>query len=274
MQFAKYQGAGNDFVLLAATEAPPDWPALARRLCDRHFGVGGDGLLLLDEAGGQLRMRMFNPDGTEDMCGNGLRCLAFHAHRLGLTSGDAFVIETLAGPRRCRLLEAEAHRAVVWTEMGRADLRPEAVPMKFPGAQAVNYPLKVGGETLTATSLSTGTAHTVIFGPPPDEARFQRLSPLIETHALFPERTSVLWAEPLSRSRLRVRIWERAVGETLACGTDAAAVAVAARVQGLADSPVEIVSAGGTLAVEVAEDLAVALSGPAVHLYDGAVTLE
>jgi diaminopimelate epimerase len=261
--FHKMQGAGNDFIVVRGDEH--DWSALAPALCDRHRGIGSDGILVAlpsDNAG--VRMRMYNPDGTEDECGNGLRCLVRYAHELGLINYPAFSVETLSGIRACEILAS----GLVRTELGRADLRPSAVPVNWPKGNALGFPLRIGAEEVEAYSLSTGTAHTVIFDMP-DEERFQRLSPRIEVHRLFPERTSILWAKMESKERARVRIWERGVGETLACGTGAAAVAAAAYVTERSGPRVEVTSRGGTLTVEVSDDLDITLTGPAQFVFEG-----
>jgi diaminopimelate epimerase len=266
--FTKMQGAGNDFIVVQGAEH--DGSRLAPALCDRHFGIGADGLLVaLPSEKAAVRMRMFNPDGTEDECGNGLRCLALYALRRGLVDTPEFTVETLCGIRSVRVEDWPGPKATVTTDLGRASLEAADVPARFPG-RAIGVPLEVGGETLTVHSLSTGTAHTVIFETP-DEARFQRLSPLIEHHPAFPERTSVLWTEVRSRDRARVRIWERGAGETLACGTGAAAVAVAAFVSGRTDPRVQVTSAGGTLTVDVSDSLDLRLTGPAAFVFEGAV---
>src|SRR5688572_4968958 len=187
IRFQKMQGAGNDFIVVRGEEH--DWSALAPALCERHKGIGADGILVaLPSEKGDLRMRMFNPDGTEDECGNGLRCICLYARELGLVKERFFKVQTLSGIRACEVLETEGSPQVR-TELGRADLRPSAVPVEWPEGNALGFPLRIGAEMLDAYSLSTGTAHTIIFGIP-DEARFQRLSPRIEVHKLFPERTS------------------------------------------------------------------------------------
>jgi diaminopimelate epimerase len=262
-------GAGNDFVVLAADAAPPEaWPVLSRRLCDRHFGAGGDGLLVaLPSTVADVRMRMFNPDGTEDECGNGLRCLALFAVNTGLVSGETFAVETISGVKGARV-DGQGKRATVTLEFGHADLAPAAVPTLLAGDLALGIPLEVAGELLTIHPLSTGTAHTVIFERP-DEDRFSRLSPLLELHPAFPERTSVMWTEVLSPEYARVRIWERGAGETLACGTGACAVAVAGKLTGRTGARVAVESRGGTLTVEVGDDLSLRLTGPAEQVYEG-----
>ncbi len=320
MRFTKMQGVGNDFVLLNGHDLPlnADLPALARQLCARHFGIGADGLLVValtppadgrpspasqarvrqfglllpspasaGEGGAQapgegLLMRMFNPDGSEDMCGNGLRCVGLWAHRAGWLNGTRqFTVQTKEGPRRVQInsVSEDGQSGVLTVDMGVPRLLPQEVPFcGARGAEAViRYPLTVGGEVVPITAVSTGSTHTVIFGDaPPDEDTFQRLSPLIETHPLFPERTSVLWATPRGGSEIAVRIWERGAGETLGCGTGACAVAVAARLVGLADTdaPLDIISKGGTLTIDWPGGNAdIAMTGPAVVVFEGTLAL-
>ena len=265
--FTKMHGAGNDFIVVSGSER--DWPAMAPALCDRRAGAGADGILVaLPSSAADLRMRMFNPDGTEDECGNGLRCLALYAVRRGMAPGPAFTIETLGGTKAVRVDDPGGRDARVTAKMGRADLSPAAIPALFPGETGIGQEIEAGGERLKVNCLSTGTAHTVIFEMP-DEARFLRLSPLLETHPHFPERTSVIWTEVLDPSRARVRIWERAAGETLACGTGACAAAVAAYVTGRSGPRLAVESLGGVLDVEVGDDLSLQLSGPAAFVYEG-----
>jgi diaminopimelate epimerase len=184
-----------------------------------------------------------------------------------------FRVETLSGIRYLQVEDGGGPVARVKATMGRAVLDPAAIPARFPGPNALGVPLEVDGETLKVHSLSTGTAHTVIFETP-DEERFQRLSPLIEHHPAFPERTSVLWTEAPHPKGLRVRIWERGAGETLACGTGACAAAVAAWLAGETVRRVEVVSRGGVLEVEVGLELDLWLTGPAAFVYEGEWPLE
>jgi diaminopimelate epimerase len=264
--FAKMQGACNDFVVVRGDEH--DWSRLAPQLCDRHFGIGSDGILVaLPSHRADVRMRMYNPDGTEDECGNGLRCLALFALAEGLVSGSEFHVETVSGIKRVTVAR-NGVTALVTADMGKPQLAPSAVPVTVPGADALGIPLEVGGENLTGHVLSTGTAHTVIFEEVSDE-RFQRLSPLLEHHPLFPERTSVMWSAPAGPDRFRLRIWERGVGETLACGTGACAVAAAAFLSGQAGPIIQVESRGGELRVEVADDLSLRMTGPAAYVFRG-----
>jgi diaminopimelate epimerase len=265
--FAKMQGAGNDFIVVRGEEQ--DWSALAPQICARHFGIGSDGILVaLPSERAEVRMRMYNPDGTEDDCGNGIRCLALFAAAEGMVSGSEFRIETLSGIKEIRLDRLGATAASVSVGMGVPSLAPAAIPALVGGEHALGFPLPVEGEALDAYSVYTGTAHTVLFEEV-DEARFRRLSPLLEHHPVFPERTSVLWSHPLGPDRFGVRIWERGVGETFACGTGACAIALAAHLTGRSGRRVEVVSKGGTLTIDVAEDLALRMTGPAAFVYRG-----
>jgi diaminopimelate epimerase len=283
MRFTKMQGVGNDFVVLDAETLPvdADLPGLALTLCDRHFGVGADGLLVVarDVPDAAFSMRMFNPDGSEDMCGNGLRCVGLWAYRAGwVQTHQPFGVATKEGMKALEILDvAEGGRAgTLRVGMGLPKFQPAEIPFCGGGEDVIGYPLPVGKDVYHITALNTGSTHAVIFGVvPPDEQTFQRVSPLIETHPLFPARTSVLWATPQGDSTVQVRIWERGVGETLGCGTGACAVGVAARLYdtvGMGDvrSPVKVVSRGGTL--EIAWDgdgSPVVMTGPAEIVFDG-----
>jgi diaminopimelate epimerase len=276
MRFVKMHGAGNDFVLplIPESDLPLPPPELARALCRRHLGIGADGMLLAGvptRRGAELRMRMFNPDGTEDECGNGLRCFALHAVEHGLVATRSFAVETLKGIRRCKVHSGPQGAADVSVELGVASTRPEDVPTLLSWEPAPGSPgalVSVEGEHVAAYPISTGTAHLVIFDTP-NEQRFQRLSPLLEHHPAFPERTSVLWVEMLSPAAARVRIWERGVGETLACGTGACAVAAVARLTGRSGTEVAVTSPGGTLLVQTGPDLRLTLTGPARTVFHG-----
>lgn len=279
--FVKMQGIGNDFVVLDALAHPElrasDFAALALEMCARGFGIGADGLLLLDEAeawaqGCEVRMRMWNPDGSEDMCGNGLRCVARLAHARGYV-GENFTVQTLAGPRRAYMDEAN-----VRVEMGAPRWDAASIPLdtRFIDGDPQRYFLDLDGEKIgPLCSVSTGSTHTVFFSDEQSIARdFERLSPQLELHPAFPERSSILWAQVLADGELSVRIWERGVGETLACGTGACAVAVAAMKLGLIDAQMARVrSRGGVLEIAWAhkaegEGAMIWKSGPARVVFE------
>ena len=287
MHFTKMQGIGNDFVVVDGDDLPPQMllPDLAVQTCDRKFGIGADGLLVVarEVPGAAFRMRMFNPDGSEDMCGNGLRCVSLYALRAGWLAGRTeFIVAVKGGTRNVRLLDVarDGRSAALGVDMG-APRFPGWKPspnaeVYTTGMRVIGYPLVIEGETFYITVVDTGSIHTVIFGTvPPDEATFQRISPLIENHPLFPHRTSVLWATPQGDSTVMVRIWERGVGETLGCGTGACAVGVAAQLyqgdgMGLFEQTVDVVSKGGTLRTTwPGEGAPIDMIGPAQIVYDG-----
>jgi len=281
MRFTKMQGVGNDFVVIDAAERPANisLSELAIQTCDRKFGIGADGLLVVSREpadGAAFRMWMFNPDGSEDMCGNGLRCVSLWAHSAGwLGNKMQFTVATKEGVRDVQALEVsgDGRSANFGVDMGVPQFAPERLPFCAPGeARIVQYPLTVDGETFPITTVNTGSTHTVIFGPQPDEETFQRISPLIENHPLFPERTSVLWATPAGSGTIAIRIWERGAGETLGCGTGACAVGVAAVLNGCTEvnTQTDIVSKGGTLRITwPGEDAPVDMVGPAHIVYSG-----
>ncbi len=272
LPFTKMHGIGNDFIVLDCLRFPIsddlDFAALAEAMCDRHFGIGGDGLLSLEPStdGNEARMRMWNPDGSEDMCGNGLRCVALLAHTRGYV-GEGFQIQTLAGTRRATVTDP----GMVRVSMGAPDFSPRNVPI------ARTEPLIEGTIELNGhhfehvTSLSTGSTHTVIFSETAvDEATFAGWSPRLELAPLFPLRTSIMWAHPLGSNHFEVRIWERGAGETLACGTGACAVAVAARITQRAEGAVTVRSRGGELLVEWDEiQNQIWKTGPAKEVFEG-----
>lgn len=248
LRFVKVQSLGNDFVLVRAEEvAGLDLPALAIRLCERRFGVGSDGLLVSEVASRILiRQRMFNPDGTEDFCGNGLRCTARRALDLGEVA-DAFEFEHLGRVIPARGL-ADGR---IETALPPADWSPEGVPTTL-NRPWFDLPIEVEGWTGRVSVLSTGSAHLVAFVERlPDDALFESVSPRLEHHEAFPERVSVMWAENPSPGTLRLRVWERGVGETLACGTGSAATACAyARKTGHLGQ-VKVVNPGGELVFDM-----------------------
>lgn len=246
--FVKVQSLGNDFVLVRAEDVVGlNLPELAIRLCERRFGVGSDGLLVYEVASrGLILQRMFNPDGTEDFCGNGLRCTARRALDLGEVD-EAFEFEHLGRVIPARGL-ADGRIA---TTLPPAVWSPEGVPTTL-DRPWFDLPIEVEGWSGRVSVLSTGSAHLVAFVDRlPDDASFEAVSPQLENHPAFPERVSVMWAENPSPGTVKLRVWERGVGETLACGTGSAATASAyARLTGF-KGPVRIVNPGGELVFEV-----------------------
>ena len=279
LKFTKMHGAGNDYVVVDARAQERDWASLALRLADRHFGVGSDGLLLVAPSSiADVRMRMFNPDGSEaEMCGNGIRCFAkFVLERDIARPGDGVLsVETGAGVLTVipHLEQGRVVRAQV--DMGPPRLRPEEVPVRLPEGAAthgplIDYPLTLDGRTLAVTCLSMGNPHAVAFIQEPiEEFPLERLGPQVEHHPLFPNRVNFEVANVLEPGQVHMRTWERGAGETLACGTGACAVAVAARLKGLIGEQVDIELLGGLLTVRWDGQGPVWLEGPAEEVFEG-----
>lgn len=260
MRFAKWHGLGNHY-LIVEREAwrLPLSAARARRICDPHFGVGGDGILELSSEGGTPRMTVWNPDGSHaESCGNGIRMVARYLDADGRLPADGRVL-TDAGPVRVQTLPGGRVRV----DMGRA---------RFPAGEG-REGLQVDGERVELAEVSMGNPHAVIEHPAPAEV-VERLGPVIETAERFPERTNVEFVRAEGPSELTMRVWERGVGETLACGTGACAAAVAGVRLGGLTSPVTVHLAGGDLEVAVADDLEVTMTGPAEEIYRGELSPE
>ena len=282
LQFSKYQGLGNDFLIVEGRQGQlpdaisnPD-PAWVRRICDRRFGVGGDGLILAlpPQAEGELRMRILNADGSEaEMCGNGIRCLARY---LADTDGDApgrrWDIETLAGMIRPELM-ADGQLRV---DMGPPFLTSEGIPTTLmPEDGLPQGVLLLEGEQLKVAAVGMGNPHVVV--PVDDLASipFDAWGAALEVHPAFPAKTNVHFLQVHSRERLEIRVWERGAGPTLACGTGACATLVAAVLLGLADDCAEVVLPGGPLMIEWRDRTgSVLMTGPAEAVFDGVLTPE
>jgi diaminopimelate epimerase len=275
MRFTKWQGTGNDFVLLEAQAEEHDWPRLARAMCDRHFGVGADGLLLLLPSElADLRMRMFNPDGSEaEMCGNGLRCLVRHAVDRGLARprDERLRVDTGAGVLTAESLSEKGRERWVRVGMGCPRFAPAEIPVLTDAEPPIrNLSLAVNGQIVSVTCLSMGNPHAVHF-----HARavatypLERVGPMVETHPLFPQRANFEVARVLNRELIEARVWERGAGATLACGSGASAVMVAARLHNLVEDRVEVRLPGGTLLLEWDGESEVYLSGPAERVFTG-----
>ncbi len=281
LAFTKMQGVGNDFIVVdGRAYRDLDWSALAIELCDRKFGIGADGLLVLDETRlADIMMRMYNPDGTPDVCGNGLRCLARYAVERGVVADDTLRMATLAGVRAARMeREPTGEIAAVTVSMGQPRFDPPSIPMQVVADRVIDYPLELDPDTvLPITALSTGSTHAVTFVEMlPDDLRFLAISPLVENHPLFPDRTSLMWCRVEGPERLRLRIWERGVGETWGCGTGACAAAVAAILHGYAaeGTPVTVASRGGELIIRWREGEAMEMTGPAAFVFEGFYRLD
>ncbi len=278
MNFVKMHGAGNDYVVLDAPEGRVRRPgALARRMCDRRFGVGADGLILLLPSGkADLRMRMFNPDGSEaEMCGNGIRCLGKLAHERGYVSTTEFTVETKGGVKDLKLLRVGGRVARLEVGMGAPVLERRLIPVTGRGRRCLGETLRVRDWKLTINCLSMGNPHCVIFlqdlpgAGDLSEFPVAEVGSQIEGQRMFPQRTNVNFAQVVSPSRVRVRTHERGAGETLACGTGASATVVAGVLAGRLARRVWVEALGGRLRVRWPEGDQVYLAGPAETVFEG-----
>lgn len=276
LKLSKLHATGNDFLVVAALDGPaPVDAALARALCDRRTGVGADGVLTLSAAPiGSLadcRMTLHNADGgTAEMSGNGIRCLAAVAARHGLGTHEELVVETGAGSRGL-LLHRDPSGAVVWAEvdMGSASFEPTAIPVL--ADTPFDLVIHVDGLELRGDAISMGNPHLVVPVADPDTVPLERIGPVLEWDPRFPQRTNVEVVGPAGPSTLRMRVWERGVGETRSCGTGACAVAVAAHRRGLVGDEVQVLVPGGALSIRVGPT--VRLGGPVVHVAEIEVSL-
>ena len=272
MRFAKAHGLGNDFVLVEKSSCPPDAAPWARRLCDRHEGIGGDGVLVYAVEPGRVRMRLINADGSDaEISGNGVRCLAAWAVSRGLVP-LRHVVETTPGPRPVVVEPLDAGHYRVATDLGPAILDSQAIPVSLdpPRDRVIDHPLVAAGEKVRVTATSLGNPHCAVFmDTSPDDTRLARLGPALEAHPFFPRKTNVEFVSVLSRNEIRVRFWERGVGPTRASGTGAASAAVAAIIKGLADRKLRVVCDGGVLEVEWPEGGNVQQVGVVEVLFEG-----
>ncbi|MFI5183349.1 MAG: diaminopimelate epimerase [Vicinamibacteria bacterium] len=272
MRFAKAQGLGNDFLLIERELAPGDAAAWARRLCDRHEGIGADGLILYGVEGGEVAMRLINADGGDaEISGNGLRCVAAYAFRQGWVPAR-HVVKTAAGPRAVEVAPALGSRFRVRANLGEPILGSREIPAALdpPRSPVVDYPLDVGGRIVAVTVTSLGNPHCALFfDVPVVDAVILSLGPEIERHPLFPRNTNVEFVTVVSPRELRVRFWERGVGYTRASGTGAASAAVAAVITGRASRTVRVLCDGGVLDVEWPEGGSVRQVGDAELLFEG-----
>jgi len=281
MKFTKLQGSGNDFVLLEAEESRRDWPQLAIAMCDRHFGIGADGLLLvLPSKKADFKMRMIDPDGSEaEACGNGLRCLVKYVLEKGLVKKTTrkMTVETIAGLRKAEPEGKERGVASIKVSMGEPRFGIGDIPVVIePGGELVDikmmlgYPLTIANTNLLLNLVSMGNPHAVYFWQHPvSEFPLSRLGTKVENLPIFPNRVNFEVARVISRREIEARVWERGAGETLACGSGACAIAVAAYLNGYINNKVDIKLPGGALGVEWDGAGEVYLSGPAEIVFNG-----
>lgn len=273
-KFVKMQGAGNDYIYFDCFGGEPeDIPALAVRLSDRHKGIGGDGLVLICRSDvADAKMRMFNADGSEgNMCGNAIRCVGKYLYDENVCRKEELSVETKSGIKYLRLYIENGKVRRVRVDMGKADFDPKSLPVLLEG-EAVDRPVKIAGGLHRITCVSMGNPHCVLFEDP-DGADLERIGPLFENAPLFPERVNTEFVKVIGKNALKMRVWERGSGETMACGTGACAAAAAACACGKCDAAQDILVKlrGGDLVIHVGET--VFMTGEAEKVFSGEVEI-
>lgn len=277
MKFTKMQGLGNDYVYVNCfKENVNDTSAAAKFVSNRHFGVGSDGLVLImpsDKA--DFRMRMFNPDGSEaEMCGNAIRCVGKYVYDNNLTDKTTVEIETLAGVKVLDMTLKNGEVSLIKVDMGQPELKPYKIPVKSSKELFVSEPLILDGKTWEVTCVSMGNPHAVTFVANVDEFPIEQIGPKMENHSFFPERINAEFVQIIDKKNLKMRVWERGAGETLACGTGACAVLVASVLNDISARKATIKLLGGNLIVEWNQtNNHVFMTGPAVKVFDGEIKI-
>jgi diaminopimelate epimerase len=280
MKFTKMQGAGNDYIYIDARSMDQDWPSLSRAISDRHFGVGSDGIILIqDSDAADLKMSMFNADGSEgEMCGNGIRCFTKYVIEHGIIRlpEAAVTVETLAGIRSVVPIYQGEQVTGARVSMGLPRFRPDEIPVSLDPAMGqvkapiLKYPIQPGDFRLLVSFVSMGNPHAVTFiDQPVEEFPLHNIGPLVERHPMFPRRVNFEIVNAQDEGHLTARVWERGSGETMACGTGACAIGVASRLLGYTGDRVDITLPGGTLTIEWEGEGEVYLEGPAEEVFSG-----
>ncbi len=276
--FTKMHGAGNDYVYVNCfKEKLKNINETAKAVSDRHFGIGSDGLVLIrpsDKA--DFRMDMYNSDGTQaEMCGNATRCVGKYVHDKGLTDKTEITLETLAGIKILKLnLNDAGEVETVEVNMGSPEIVPKNIPINSDLDRFIQEPVTVDGREYRVTGVSMGNPHAVTFIDDTDSLEIEKLGPKFENHPLFPKRINTEFAQIVDRKTIKMRVWERGAGETLACGTGACATLVAANLSDLVDDEADLALLGGTLHIRWdKEENNIYMTGPARFVFDGIITV-
>ncbi len=277
LAFTKMHGCANDYVYISCFDQPVhDFSELAVDLSDRHTGIGGDGVIFICPSKiADAQMRMFNLDGSEGkMCGNGVRCVAKFVYDSGIAQKEVLRIETLSGIKTCRVHLENGLVSAVTVDMGKAQLVPGEIPVLFEGERVVAQPVEIGGQRYAITCVSMGNPHCVVFGGDPDTLDLEQIGPHFEYFDRFPERINTEFIEVVDRHTLKMRVWERGSGETMACGTGACAAVVAACLNGYCGKgeDVRVLLRGGTLTIRYTDD-GVWMTGNADTVFTGVVEI-
>ncbi len=270
-------GLGNDYIYINCFDTVIESPeTLAITLSDRHFGIGGDGIVLIMPSSiADAKMRMFNLDGSEGkMCGNAIRCVAKYLYDNTIVAKEELTIETLSGVKTLSLYIENGLVEKVKVDMGKAELIPEKIPVLLEGESIIASPITVGTENYEITCVSMGNPHCVVFCHDVDNVKLSEIGPLFEHNALFPDRINTEFIEVVERNRLKMRVWERGSGETLACGTGACASAVAAVLNGHCEknSDIDVELLGGVLTIHYTDDT-VFMTGSCTKVFEGTINI-
>lgn len=270
MKVTKMHGLGNDFIVFHDSQgATRDYTKLAQQLCDRHTGIGADGLVIVTDSDvADVRMRIVNADGSEaEMCGNGIRCFAKYAYEHGHITSEAFTIETLAGIMKPALTVENGIVTLVTVDMGKPSFASSHIPMNVDLPKVIDYTIDVDGTPTVVSSVLLGVPHTEVFVDDVTAVPLTTLGPKIETNPIFPRKTNVNFVQVVDNSHIKVRTWERGAGATLACGTGSCASAVMACEKGLTGREVDVELYRGTLHISYADDGTVYMTGPAAEVF-------
>lgn len=278
-KFTKMHGAGNDYIYVNCFEEKiENINETAKFVSDRHFGIGSDGLVLIcpsDKA--DFRMDMYNSDGTQaEMCGNATRCVGKYVHDKGLTDKTLITLETLAGIKILKLnLNDKGEVETVEVNMGSPELTPKNIPIDSELDRFICEPVEVDGKEYKVTGVSMGNPHAITYVDDVNAVEIEKIGPKFENHELFPRRINTEFAQVVDRHTIKMRVWERGAGETLACGTGACATMVAANLSDLVDDCVDLVLIGGTLNIRWdKEENNIYMTGPARFVFDGVITVD
>ena len=280
LNFTKMTGLGNDYIYVDCTDGTKikNIPEVAKTLSERHFGIGSDGLILIDKSdnsNADFKMRIFNSDGSEaEMCGNGIRCVGKFIHDHKLSNKDKIAIDTLAGIKKVKLIEDEAGECNdVIVDMGEPVFQDKNIPYNIYEPFTKDLDINVEGEKMRFTVVSMGNPHAVTFVENLEDLQIEMCGPIIENNPIFPHRTNVEFVEISDKNNIKVRVWERGVGETFACGTGACAAVVASGLNGYTDENVTVSLPGGKLKIEWGKDNHIYMQGRAKTVYEGRIEL-
>lgn len=282
MKFTKMHGCGNDYIYVSgfAEKIPAEEkPVLVQRLSDRHFGIGGDGVIFINPSDvADFEMEMYNADGSRgEMCGNGIRCVAKYVYDKGMTDATEISVVSAGKIKYLTLTVDKTHDVVtkVRVNMGSPILEPALIPVEAEGEQAVNVPIEVDGEEYRMTCVSMGNPHAVVFMEHVREMDIEKIGPSFENHKRFPKRINTEFVEIIDRKNVFMRVWERGTGETLACGTGCCATAVACILNGLTDEEITVKLLGGELSIQWDRKAnLIYMTGPAETVFEGEIEIE